>query len=94
MLRNLFRKYMLICLSTFLFIVWILFCDNNSYIKRCALNSRISDLEELCDEYSRKISADSASISEIKKSNLNLEKYARERYYMKKDNEDIFIIVE
>lgn len=58
------------------------------------LKSKISDLEEQCDDYSRKISADSTSISEIKKSNVNLEKYARERYYMKRDNEDIFIIVE
>lgn len=94
MLRNLFRKYMLIFVSTFLFIVWILFCDNDSVVKRYTLESRISELEEQRDDYLRKIRADSASISEIKKSNVNLEKYARERYYMKRDNEDIFIIVE
>ncbi len=94
MLRDFFRKYMLICLSLFLFIIWISFCDNNSLVKRYLLKSKISDLEEQCDDYSRKISADSTSISEIKKSNVNLEKYARERYYMKRDNEDIFIIVE
>lgn len=94
MLRNFFRKYMLICLSVFLFLIWICFCDNNSFVKRYILNSRISELEEQCEDYSRKISADSASISEIKRSNVNLEKYARERYYMKRDNEEIFIIVE
>ena len=94
MLRKLFRKYMLICLSTFIFIVWILFFYKNSMVARYALKGRISDLKEQSEIYSKKISADSASISEIKKSNINLEKFARERYYMKRDNEDIFIITE
>ena len=63
-------------------------------VARYALKGRISDLKEQSEIYSKKISADSASISEIKKSNINLEKFARERYYMKRDNEDIFIITE
>lgn len=94
MFRNLFRKHMLIFLSAFIFAVWMLFCDKYSVVNRYATNRKISELQEQYDRYSDSYNADSLSIEEIKRSKINLEKYAREHYYMKSDNEDIFIVVE
>ena len=42
----------------------------------------------------KKIEEDRKRIQELKTNNDNLEKFAREQYLMKKDNEDIFIIVD
>jgi cell division protein FtsB len=44
--------------------------------------------------YSERIREDSARLSELRSDDNNLEKFAREQYLMKKDNEDIFIIVD
>jgi hypothetical protein len=44
--------------------------------------------------YQGKIVKDSTDLYELKTNDKNLEKFARENYMMKKDNEDIFVIVE
>jgi len=44
--------------------------------------------------YEEKIKEDNAKVEELKSNPANLEKFAREQYLMKKDNEDIFIITE
>jgi len=44
--------------------------------------------------YLEQIEKDSLQIHELKSNNKNLEKFAREKYFMKKDNEDIFLIEE
>jgi len=46
-----------------------------------------------CEYYKERIINDSAKLEELQSSPEMLEKYAREQYLMKKDNEDIFVIV-
>ena len=41
-----------------------------------------------------RIDADSRRLEQLKTNNKNLEKFAREQYYMKKADEDIFVVVE
>ena len=57
------------------------------------LRSKISTLEKEKDYYQKKIEEDNRKIKELLRSPDNLEKFAREQYLMKKDNEDIFVIV-
>jgi cell division protein FtsB len=56
--------------------------------------TRHKELQEEKEFYRQKIREDSTKLHQLKTNEENLEEFAREEYYMKKDNEDIFIIVE
>jgi len=88
MLRFLSNKYILVLL---LFIVWMLFLDNYSYLDHRILNIEIDELEDNKEYYQGEIERDQKSINQLKNGN-QIEKYAREKYFMKKDSEDIYII--
>jgi len=75
-------------------VVWMLFIDTNSWIIQRRLNKKIEKLEERKDFYKNEISNDRKALDEINNNPDMLEKYARERFFMKKKNEDIFIIKE
>jgi len=73
------------------FITWMLFFDENSYINHRELNNEIDKLENANEYYNAEIEDDSKIIKNLKDPD-SLEKYAREEYKMKKENEEIFII--
>ncbi len=81
-----FNKYLL---ALTLFIGWLTFFDKNALVTQWSLSQTIHDLE-----------SEKAFISqEIEKTKLlrqdlmeNQEKYAREKFFMKKPNEQVFII--
>jgi hypothetical protein len=76
------------------FFVWIALFDSSSWYDRTRLKKEHSKLESEKAFYIEKIKNDSVSLQELKTNNVNLEKFARENYLMKKENEDIFVIVE
>jgi len=78
-------------LIVIIFIVWMLFFDTNSYLIHQELNSSIEKLENQKNTYQDEIKKDKVFIEKMKDSN-ELEKFAREKYYLKKNNEDIYII--
>ncbi len=82
------NKYLLIVI---IFIVWMLFFDTNSYLIHQELNDDIKKLENIKAVYKDEIDEDKLFIEKMKDSN-ELEKFAREKYYLKKENEDIYII--
>ncbi|MDR1156119.1 MAG: septum formation initiator family protein [Bacteroidales bacterium] len=86
LLRN---KY---SLSLILFFVWIVFFDTNSLIERTFHLRQVHQLEKDKMFYEEKIREDRAKLEELESNPANLEKFAREHYLMKKDNEDIFIV--
>ena len=86
LLRN---KY---SLSLILFFVWIVFFDSNNLIERTIGLKRVHQLERDKIFYEDKIKEDQARLEELESNPANLEKFAREQYLMKKDNEDIFIV--
>jgi cell division protein DivIC len=90
-LKPLKNKYLL---TTVFFLVWILFFDHNNLIDRAQLIHDVNQLEGDRDYYIERIGIDSARLIELRSSPENLEKFAREQYLMKKDNEDIFVIIE
>lgn len=71
--------------------VWLLFLDNYSYLEHRILDKEIRELEENKEYYIQEIKKDSTSIKQLNNTDQT-EKYAREKYYMKRDNEDIYII--
>ena len=87
-IRFISNKYVLILI---LFIVWMIFFDANSYLIHHELDNDINALEENAEFYQKEIDHDKDFIKKMEDSN-EMEKFAREKYYLKKENEDIYII--
>jgi cell division protein DivIC len=73
------------------FMIWMLFFDENSYLIHREFNKEIEALESTITFYEEKLSSDKKMIKNLQDS-LELERFAREKYLMKKENEDIYII--
>jgi len=82
------NKYVLV---TLFFIVWMLFLDNYSWLNSRVLNRQIDEMEDNKKYYQDEIKKDNKSIKLLKNPD-QIEKYAREKYFMKRDSEDIYII--
>ncbi|AZQ44472.1 FtsB family cell division protein [Nonlabens ponticola] len=83
------NKYILI---TIVFVIWMLFLDGNAWLtSHRAMDKKIQEKEQTADFYMRGIARDQERIKQLKDSN-GIEKFARERYLMKRDNEEIYII--
>jgi cell division protein DivIC len=87
-LRN---KYVLTLL---IFFVWLLIFDSNNLIDRVKFIRKLNEMERQKEYYETRIELDSRKLNELKTNRENLEKFAREQYYMKKPDEEIFVIVE
>jgi len=73
------------------FLIWMLFFDSNSYLVHRELNKNILKLEKQKDFYKEGIKEDTKELNKIK-TDSGLEEYAREKLFMKKEDEEIFII--
>ena len=90
-MKGLRNKYLI---AVTVFLVWLLIFDNNSLIERVKYLNTLHELEEEKQYYLERIEEDSRRLNELKTDRDNLEKFAREQYFMKKENEDVFVIVE
>ncbi|MBW6498896.1 MAG: septum formation initiator family protein [Bacteroidales bacterium] len=75
-------------------VVWLAFFDKNNLIQQWRLRKQLIELRRDKNYYNEEITRDSIAIRELKENPEALERYARENYLMKKEGEDIFIIVE
>jgi len=75
-------------------VVWLAFFDKNNLIQQWRLRKQLIELRRDKNYYNEEITRDSTAIRELKENPEALERYARENYLMKKEGEDIFIIVE
>jgi cell division protein FtsB len=87
-LKFLGNRYTLVMIF---FAIWMLFLDNQSLWDQRSLNKQIDELEDNKTYYKEEIAKDEKSIKSLKNPG-ETERYAREKYYMKKDSEDIYII--
>ncbi|EGD34338.1 MULTISPECIES: FtsB family cell division protein [unclassified Capnocytophaga] len=71
--------------------IWMLFFDSNSWISHRKLNKEIEGLKRQKEFLQKEIAKDRKAIKEIN-TYEGREKFGRENYYFKRDNEDIFII--
>jgi cell division protein DivIC len=79
--------------ASLVFFIWMLFFDRNSLINQYRLQSTLSGLKGKREYYTREIQADSTALHTLMNSEDELEKFGREKYLMKRDNEDIFLII-
>ncbi|RZK56757.1 MAG: septum formation initiator family protein [Pedobacter sp.] len=87
LLRN---KYFLAVVA---FGVWTLFFDKNDLISQYEYKSEVSKLQQEKDFYTKEIALVKKDLNELDSNLSTAEKFAREKYFMKKDNEDVFVIV-
>ncbi|MCH8903638.1 MAG: septum formation initiator family protein [Bacteroidetes bacterium] len=85
------NKYLL---ASVFFIAWMAFFDSNNIFSQLKLTSELNELYEKKTFYKSKIKKVTATKEELLNDKEALEKFAREKYWMKRDNEDIYIVVE
>jgi hypothetical protein len=85
------NKYIL---TLVVFVVWLLVFDRNNLIDRGKYLRALDEMESEKIYYLEKIRHDSARLYELKTDADNLEKFAREQYLMKKENEEVFVFTD
>ena len=87
--KILLNKYFLTLVA---FTVWMIFFDNNSLKRQRQLNRQIEGINAMKAYYQQEIARNEQAIYELETNMETLEKYAREKYLMKRDSEDVYII--
>lgn len=87
--KFLLNKYLLITIA---FVVWLSFFDRNNLINQSATKTELNRLNEQRKFYKEEIKNINATKTSLFTNPDHLERFARERYLMKKQNEDLFII--
>ncbi|MGK7395979.1 MAG: FtsB family cell division protein [Candidatus Cyclobacteriaceae bacterium M3_2C_046] len=76
------------------FLIWMLFFDSNDFISQFQLTHKLNELEREKTYYLEKIEEVEADREELFSNDDLLEKFAREKYLMKRKSEDIYVIVQ
>lgn len=94
-LYRFYQKYLAnkFVLAALVFILWMLFLDTNNLLQRVKTINHINKLKEQKEYYEERIEVDKEKLIELRSDKNKLEKFAREQYLMKKDDEDIFVIL-
>ncbi len=87
--KVIFNKYFI---ASTIFLVAIVFFDDFNLIKRWQVNKENKKLEQDLKYYQDEIDKNKQLIMKLKTDTAYLEKYAREKYHLKKKNEDVFIV--
>ena len=93
-----FRKILTVIKNKFfitlvLFGVWMVFFDKNNVINQVELKKNLRQYQKEKQYYMQQIAADSEATYDLMSDSTHLEKFARERYFMKKDSEDVFLMI-
>jgi cell division protein FtsB len=81
-------------LTASIFIVWISFFDQNNMITQYQYHQELQKLQDEEVFYKEELVKIQANLKDLQTNPKTLEKFARENYLMKKDNEELFVIVE
>ena len=80
-------------LATVAFVIWMIFFDKNDLFSQYEYHQQLSKLTQEQAFYKAETAKVNKDLDELTSDKGKLEKFAREKYLMKKDNEDIFVIV-
>src|SRR5690554_8220505 len=89
-LKVLKNKYFI---TTILFVTWIIFFDENSFVSRAENNRRLKELNRQKEYYIERIEADKEKFEDLNAGKKELEKFATDNYFMSTTDETLFIIV-
>lgn len=81
-------------ISGMLFLCWMLFLDSNDLYTQYKLSKQLKTLQNEKEFYQQKINEVEMEREQLLTDSETLEKFAREKYLMKKDSEDLYVIVE
>lgn len=81
-------------LTTLAFVIWLVFFDSNNILNRLKVRDKLNDLKKEKKFYLDEIKHDSILTRKLLSDSVEIERYARERYLMKKDNEDVYLIID
>lgn len=90
-LFNLSRNFYVI--TGICFLIWMAIFDTNDFVSQYQMSQKLHDLEEKKAYYSEKIEEVKKDRKELLSNPKLLEKFAREKYLMKKSTEDVFVLV-
>ena len=76
------------------FMVWMLFFDHNNIFVQLERRGELNDLKDTRHYYEMQVSATQKELDELQSNAASIEKAAREKYLMKKDNEDLYVVAE
>jgi cell division protein DivIC len=76
------------------FLFWMLFLDSNDLYTQYKLSRQLKSLEREKEFYKEKIEEVNSERQQLLSDTETLEKFAREKYLMKKESEDLYVIVE
>ena len=85
------NKYFLVAAF---FLVWIGFFDQNDWISRSKIDNEIEQLENDKAFFTKEVEDLKLIEQTLREDEAELEKYAREQFYMKKEGEDVFVIID
>ena len=74
------------------FVIWMLFFDRNDVFTQMQWKSELSEMKESRQYFMDRISEDRKFSKDLQFNASAIEKYAREKYLMKRDNEDLFLV--
>lgn len=75
------------------FVVWMVFFDQENFIVQYRLSNNLNDLRQKKAYYQEEINKNEMAIHKLENDSSQIEKFAREKYFMKKDNEEVFVII-
>lgn len=81
-------------IALLLFIVWMIFFDNHDIVASYKMYAQLQELKQQQLYYKEELAKTKQLQKAIFEHNSNLEKYAREKFYMKKDGEQLYVILE
>jgi len=76
------------------FVIWMLFFDEYNWIRIRRDSLKFNALKKETEYLKEKIETDKTQLHALKNDTSELEKFAREKYLLKKSNEDVYVIIE
>lgn len=83
------NKYLLTSVA---FVLWITFFDDKDLLTQRERNGELEEMQESKAYYLSEIAREKKALEELKSNPAAIERLAREKYLMKRDNEDLFLI--
>ena len=71
--------------------VWMLFFDDNSWLLQRELNQEMDKLEESIEFYQTELEYDRVELKELESNPAAFEKYAREKFWMHRPGEEVYV---
>ena len=90
-LRIIINKYTITLVA---FGVWMVFFDSSSVLNRMRYREKLNSLKQEKHFYLEEIKKDSILSQKLLSDTSEIEKFARENYLMKKEKEDVFLVID